>query len=108
MIFTPCSVCDYLTEIGTLSFLFNNQLAYVFLDEGVMNIAADAFAHTNITGIVVSNKIDLRGQTLFNDYKGNIYLDTETRGFNLSSNDYRNVYLKGQWTLVDGIPVPKR
>lgn len=89
-------------HIGIKSFSNTRNLKNLFLNKA-FQISKDAFSFSSIENIVVAKGayIDLNA---FRNYKGNVFLYDETYDF--LSTDNVKVYVKSEWSLVNGYPVP--
>lgn len=87
--------------IAVNAFSNTRNLKHLFLDKA-FNFAPNSFSNSSIENIVITEKAYFNYNT-FRDYNGNIFLNAESYDFKVNSNI--NVYLKGQWSIIDGIPV---
>ncbi len=96
------------------SYVFENcyNLQRVTVEEGVSTIGHDAFVGcSSMISIIVPSSVTVIGNTAFNRcYNLKVYLDLEEipDDFSLVWNKFESIvldyYLKGEWSLVGGIP----
>ncbi len=94
----------YATNAGYIesnAFANTRNLKHLFLNEA-FDVHADAFKYSSIENIVVKAGANYN-YNAFRNYKGNIFLNELTYDFRISEDIH--VYLKGEWSLIDGLPV---
>lgn len=89
-------------HISSKAFSNTRNLKYLFLDKA-LQIYNDAFSNSSIENIVVSEGAIISSNA-FRNYKGNVFLNDAA--YNFLFNPDIKVYLKGEWSLVSGLPIP--
>ncbi len=98
-----------LISIGGSAFQ-NTSLTSIVIPDSVTSIGGDAFRNTSLTSIVIPDSVTSIGGDAFSYCSElTIYCEavSQPSGWDSDWNyDGRPVYWAGEWSLVDGVPVP--
>lgn len=98
------------TSIGSSAFHFCSGLTSIVLPDSVTSIGDYAFNGTSLISIIIPSSVESIGTWVFANCHGlTIYCEAESQpsGWDSDWNSAdRPVYWAGEWSLVNGVPVP--